>query len=191
VKIIKKIGLIRIFFEFHASIGHMKDLKGPQPDQFFAHRVMVTYHNRKKEGQIKFWRFFSGFSLTTSLLLSFYFYNFTKNKIDFTQAPINKSMVLQISEIPADSRITYISLEIDDDMQFVTDSLGLKNSKEVTLAITDLNQQELRLPFVFKAIRAGRKNIKIKFLDSDFKVVATEEQHLEFTEKTNPTERNI
>jgi hypothetical protein len=169
----------------------INELKGPEVNPYFTAKVMAEYKSRKSEKQISLWKYLSGFSVTCTLALSLYIYNKSSVAPNYKVAPTHKSMVLQINDIPTDPKIAYVSLEIDEGMQFVGDSLEANNVKEITLALSSVDQKTTKLPFVFKALGSGQKIVKIKFLDLDFNVVATQEHYLEFIENKQQTERKI
>ncbi len=162
----------------------LKDLNGPKADIYMAHRIQAIHQAKILQKKLSFWKFVSGFSVATAALFVVYVTYFKPMKtIEYTYAPVQKSMLIQLSDVPIDSRITYVSLEIDEDMTFVLNDETQNNKKEITLAIDNGESISKRLPFVFKALKAGRKTVRIKFLDSDFNVVKEDQQNLEFVDQ--------
>jgi hypothetical protein len=163
-------------------MNELKDLNGPKPDPYFAQRVLAHAASRKQEKTLFFWKWVSATSVAFGCLMSFYFYTTSINKLDFDykKAPTNKYMVLQLNELPQDSRIVYVTLELDRDMDFSLSDPTLVGKKELTIAIDTLNSKDARLPFVFLSRVAGKKNVRIKFLDEDFNVVKEDQYNLEF-----------
>ena len=162
----------------------LKDLKGPQTPAFFANRVLANLDYEKQQNRVSFWKLVSGFSLVLGAVLSFYFFNLSqKAKLPFVDAPVNKLVVLQLDEIPHDSRIAYVSLEIDSDMRFQISDPELATKKEITLAI-DSGEKAKRLPFVFLSQVKGLKLVKVKFLDFNFNLVKEDQHYLNFSDKS-------
>lgn len=164
----------------------LKELNGPQPNPYFASRVMANYKYADEKKKVFVWKLISGICLTLGSFFSFYFFQKTDNHmIDYQKAPIHKSMMLVLKAAPQDSRIAYVSLEIDEGMTFDLANLSLRSKKEITLAIDSNSLKQGRLPFVFLAEIAGKKNVKIKYLDAQFEVVLTETYHLDFFDLNN------
>ncbi|MEK6629040.1 MAG: hypothetical protein AABY53_10480 [Bdellovibrionota bacterium] len=171
-------------------IDQLKNLKGPQPDPYFASRVLAHHQYSDEKKKVFVWKLISGLCLTLGSFFSFYF--FQKNtpyKFDYQKAPIHKSMMLVLTEVPNDYRIAYVSLEIDEGMTFDIANASLRSKKEITLAIDSDSLKLGRLPFVFMAVLAGKKNVKVKYLDAEFEVVKHETYYLDFFDLNNTNKK--
>ena len=167
----------------------LEDLNGPKLDPYFAQRVLAQIESRKQKKSLLIWKFISAASLVFGCCASLYFYKTRSvDFIDYAKAPVNKSVVLQLDSLPQDARILYVSLEIDEGMDFILNDPNLAHKKEITLAL-DSNAKSLRLPFVFASHFAGKKIVRVKFLDEDFNVVRVDRHYLEFVNETE--ERKI
>ena len=165
---------------------HIKNLNGPEPSPYFASRVLAHRKYEDEKKKVFIWKFVSGFCLTLGLLCSLYFFQETRiYKFDYQKAPVHKSMMLVLKDVPQDARITYVSLEIDEGMVFDLTNPNLRDKKEITLAINSESLRLGRLPFVFLAEVAGKRNIKIKYLDADFEILQVETHYLEFLDVNN------
>lgn len=157
----------------------LNQLKGPAADPYFASRVIALAQAEKQKKQLFFWRSFASAMTVASLVLFLGILKSTSNEnLDYRKAPVQKAMVLQLKNAPKNENIEYVSLEIDDDMIFDIENPLFQDKKEITVAV----DSSKRLPFVFKSLKAGKKKVHIKFLDSEFNVVETNTEHLEFIE---------
>ena len=162
----------------------IKDLKGPKPDPYFAARVLAEHRARTQTRRLNYWRIFSALTVGVVFVLSFQLWRNSRNSVplNYAMAPVHKSMVLQLDAVPENKNIAFITLEIDEGMVFDIAAPEHQGKKELTVAVDQLEGGSRRLPFVFKALSAGKKNIKVKFLDSDFNVVKEDLHLLEFYE---------
>jgi len=166
----------------------VKNLNGPQPNTYFAAKVLAQIKYREARNKIFIWKLASVFSLVIGSFFSFYYFQKTAHySLDYQQAPVHKSMMLVLQSTPQDSKITYVTLEIDNGMYFELSKLELRQKKEITIAIDSESLKLGRLPFVFSANISGKKNIKIKYLDADFNELYVETHFVEFLDlnKTN------
>lgn len=164
----------------------IKEIKGPAASPYFAQKVWAHHESRLAEAsqnrKLLFWKFLTAGSMAFSIALSVYFVNFhqVNAPISYASAPVHKSMVIQVDEIPADPNIRYVALEIDDGMVFVIENQDLREQKEIILAVRADERSSVRLPFVFKAQRSGKKTVKLKYLDADYNLISEHKHYLEF-----------
>jgi hypothetical protein len=163
-------------------MNELKNLKGPKPDPYFAARVLAHHNSQKQSRMLLIWKSIAGFSVVLGCFLSFYFYNQGHATLDYRKALVGKAMILQLDSLPIEDNISYVSLEIDEGMSFQLSNQEASSKKEITLAIESASETK-RLPFVFVSNESGKKKVSIKYLDSDFNLVKSEDYFLEFLNK--------
>lgn len=165
-------------------MSSINKINGPKPDHYFASRILALHASQLKSRELSFWRLLTTFTTAVVFILSFLLIqkNNSSVELSYTLAPVLKPMVLQINDSTVPKDVFYISLEIDEDMIFDLGPTDFPNKKEITLAFENTLSGTRRLPFVFKALTAGKKKIKIKFLDLDLNVVKEDQHILEFFE---------
>lgn len=165
--------------KLNSIFGSLRESK-IEPSPFLKTRVLARANEGKSlQNSLFFWKAISVgslFSLAAALILTFNLYK--KTQVD---GIANQAYVIHIDFNDADkTSVARAQIELPNDVHFVSKSGKMRDQRSLTLPVAVKTLGKGKLPFVVSADVAGDKEIKVRLLDQNDKVVREQVMKLKF-----------